>query len=304
MPRRHAGPVELRHLRYFLAVADHLNFTRAAVKLRVAQPALSRQIRQLEEELGVALFERNRRAVHLTPAGEAFLAEARSVLAQSERAIQVAQATVDPHDAALRIGYVWGLFHSRVPAVVEKFRRRFPQVAVHLFDYTATEQVAALADGRLDLGFIGFEEEAESAGLERRRIGRCAFVIALPTAHRAARRRRVDLASLASEMFFAISERTYPGAARLVADACRAAGFRPRILQAAERGHTLLGLVAGQCGVALVPESLADLPHPGVVLRPLVNPPTADLLVAWPPRRPNAVRDKFLMILEELGGTA
>lgn len=304
MLRGHAGAVELRHLRYFLAVADDLNFTRAAMKLRVAQPALSRQIRQLEEELGVALFERNRRAVHLTAAGQAFLSEARSVLAQSERAIHVAQSTADPHSGSLNVGYVWGLFHTRVPAVVEQFRRRFPQVAVHLFDYTATEQAAALADGRLDLGFIGFEEEAETAGLERRRIGRCAFVVALPTAHRSARRRRVELASLSNEMFFAISGSTYPGAARLVAEACRVAGFRPRIVQAADRGHTLLGLVAGQCGVALVPESLAALPHSGVVLRPLATPPIADLFVAWPPRRPSAIRDQFLSILEATGDAA
>lgn len=297
MPRGHAGAVELRHLRYFLAVADDLNFTRAAAKLRVAQPALSRQIRQLEEELGVALFERNRRAVRLTAAGEAFLAEARSVLAQSERAIQVAQAKAVPPGAALNVGYVWGLFHTRVPAVVEQFRRRFPHVAVHLFDFTATEQATALVEGRLDLGFIGFEEEAGAAGLERRRIGACSFVVALPAAHPAARRRRVDLASLSGEMFFAISGATYPGAAHLVADACQSAGFRPRILQAAERGHTLLGLVAGQCGVALVPESLAALPHPGVVLRPLLNPPRAGLFVAWPPRRPCPYRDEFLALL-------
>lgn len=126
--------MELRHLRYFAAVADDLNFTKAARKLHVAQPALSRQIRQLEAEVGVALFERNRRQVRLTEAGRAFLAETRSVLAHSELAVKAAQATGRSGAGPLPVGYVWGLFHTLVPAAVEHFRRTNPEVAVHLFD--------------------------------------------------------------------------------------------------------------------------------------------------------------------------
>jgi DNA-binding transcriptional LysR family regulator len=292
-------PMELRHLRYFVSVAEELNFTRAARKLRVAQPALSRQIRQLEEEVGVALFERDHRHVSLTPAGQAFLGEARAVLVQSEQAVRAAQHSGQPSPGVLNVGYVWGLFHSLVPRWVERFRRTSPDTAVNLFDLTPAQQVEALGQSRLDIAFIGFATDRVSKDLARQRVGSCAFVAALPEKHVLARRRVVELCSLAQEMFFAISDQTYPSAASLVAEACVAAGFRPRILQAAERGYTLLGLVAGNCGVALVPESLAALPHPGVVLRPLSRPPRSDLFLAWRPQRASAIRDAFLASLAQ-----
>ena len=289
--------MELRHLRYFVEVARALNFTKAAQILRVAQPALSRQIRQLEEEVGVRLLERTRRGVLMTPAGEAFLVEARAVLQQSSQAIQVAQKTSQGKAGQLNLGYVWGLFHSVVPRVVGNFRQVFPDVAVHLFDLTAIQQTQGIAQGNLDLGFVGFAQEANAAGLAKRKIGESGFVVALPKTHRAARRRRVPLAMLADDFFFTISEQHYPGASSYVVAACADAGFRPRVLQAAERGHTILNLVAGQCGVALLPEPLRALPHPGVVFRPLVDDIRADLFVAWDTARNSTVRDSFLGVL-------
>jgi DNA-binding transcriptional LysR family regulator len=116
----------------------------------------------------------------------------------------------------------------------------------------------------------------------------------LPADHRAARQPKVPLAMLASDFFFVISEQNYPSAARFVLEACAQAGFRPRILQAAERGHTILGLVAGNCGVALLPESLRALPHPGVVFRPLEHPPVGDLYIAWSPAHASPMRDAFV----------
>jgi DNA-binding transcriptional LysR family regulator len=266
----------------------------------VAQPALRRQIRQLEEEIGVTLFERDHRSVHLTSAGRAFLDEARAVLAHSEQAVRTAQDTAHPAQGTLNLGYVWGLFHSVVPRAVEAFRRTLPDVAVNLFDLTATQQAEALVQGRLDAGFIGFAQEADAAGLARRKVGSCAFMAALPVTHPAARRRVVELRSLARDMFFTISENTYPSAARIAAQACAEAGFKPRIVQAAERGFTLLGLVAGNCGVALVPESLEALPHPGVVFRPLAQPPRGELFVAWKGKRVLPVRDAFLANLPQV----
>ena len=291
--------MELRHLRYFVGVAQELNFTRAAQILRVAQPALSRQIRQLEEEVGVVLMERNRRGVRLTMAGKAFLAEARALLEQSEQAIRVAQETSHAGTGHLNVGYIWGLFHSLVPATVERFRRQLPNVAVNLFDLTATQQADALVHGRLDAGFIGFAHEADAAGLSKRKVGTCAFVAALPKNHRAARKSKVPLATLAQDFFFVISEQNYPGASRFVLEACQRAGFRPKILQAAERGHTILGLVAGNCGVALLPEPLRALPHPGVIFRPLTQPPTGDLFIAWRPSGTSPSRDAFLRLFDD-----
>ncbi len=286
--------MELRHLRYFVGVAEDGGFSRAATRLRVAQPALSRQIRQLEEEIGVALLERKSSGVRLTRAGEGFLAEARAILERSEAAIRAAQSGEPRPPSVLKVAYVWGLFHSTVPAWLGRFRRGHPDVAVHLLDLTATEQASALVEGTVDVGFIGFEEEAVSAGLSTRKVASCRFQVALPRPHPAARQRRIELSSLAGELFVVISEQTYPGAARWVREACSAAGFRPRILQSAERGHTILGLVAGGCGVALLPETLRALPHPGVVFRPLEQSPEIPLHLAWNPKREQAERDGLL----------
>ncbi|MHB8523736.1 MAG: LysR substrate-binding domain-containing protein [Limisphaerales bacterium] len=288
--------MELRQLRYFVGVAEHLSFTKAAQWLRVAQPALSRQIRQLEEELGVRLLDRDRRGARLTKAGEAFLAEARMVLTQSEQAIRSAQETEKRERGQLNVGYVWGLFHSLVPTTVARFRQRFPDAGVHLFDLTATQQAEALAKGKLDAGFIGFADEAEAAGLKKRQVGSCAFVAVLPDGHRMARHSPVPLAKLAPDFFIVISEENYPSAARFVLEACAHAGFRPKILQAAERGHTILSLVAGGCGVALLPESLRALPHAGVVFRPLEQPPIGDLFIAWSAAHTSPMRDAFLAL--------
>jgi DNA-binding transcriptional LysR family regulator len=290
--------MELRHLRYFVGVAGELNFTRAAQKLRVAQPALSRQIRQLEDELGVKLLERSQRGVKLTEAGKAFLAEACGLLKQSEQAVLVARQSGKPGSGHLNVGYVWGLFHSMVPAVLERFRRRSPETAVHLFDLPPLEQAQSLIEGRLDAGFIGFAHEADSRGLSKRKIGVCSFVAALPKNHPAARKSIVRLATLADEFFLGISDRTYPGASRQVLAACEEAGFRPKILQMVERGYTILGLVAGKCGVALLPESLKGLPHPGTVFRPLEKPPTADLFVCWRTGSPPTALSNFLSALD------
>jgi len=299
---RYGPGMELRHLRYFVEVAQALNFTKAGQRLRVAQPALSRQIRQLEEEVGVRLLERTRRGVQMTPAGEAFLVEARAVLEQSVQAIQVAQQRGQGKAGQLNLGYVWGLFHSVVPQVVSRFRQVYPEVAVHLFDFTATQQAQAIAQGRLDLGFVGFAQEADAAGLSKRKVGESGFIVALPQSHRAARRRRVPLSMLAEDFFFTISDQHYPGASRYIVKACAEAGFRPRVLQAAERGHTILSLVAGQCGVALLPEPLRALPHPGVLFRPLVDNVQADLFVAWDAARNSTIRDAFLRVLASKPG--
>jgi len=288
MPLKYAPGMELRHLRYFVAVAEELSFTRAAGKLRVAQPALSRQIRQLEEELGAPLFERNRRATSLTSSGAAFLKDARALLDHAEQAIK--SARTNSTSTAVNIGYVYGLFHTFVPPVVEELRRALPDHAVNLFDLSATEQAEALAKNRLDAGFIGFASEADDAGLEKEKIGSCAFIAALPKNHRAARLSAIPLQSLASDFFFTISETSYPAAFQVVARACEAAGFRPKILQSAQRGFTLLNLVAANCGVALIPEPLRALPHPGVIFRPLETPINESLYLAWSKKSPSALR--------------
>ena len=181
--------------------------------------------------------------------------------------------------------------------VLERFRRHFPKTAVLLFDLTALAQARALLEDQIDAGFIGFAHEVNSAGLSKRKVGACTFVAALPKNHPAARKPMVQLASLADDFFLGISTETFPGASRHVTDACARAGFRPRILQMVERGYTILGLVAGNCGVALLPESLQALPHPGIIFRPLADPPVADLFLAWAANSTQAALIDFLSLV-------
>jgi DNA-binding transcriptional LysR family regulator len=291
--------MELRHLRYFVAVADALNFTRAAQRLHVAQPALSRQIHQLEDELGVRLFERNRRAVALTDPGRTFLAEARKILEQSANAMQMAKASADGCCGRLRVGYVWGLFHTLTPKLLARFRVRYPNVTVDLHDMAATEQAQAIRDGRLDAGFIGFAHEADAAALAMQRVGSSRFMVALPARHPAARKPRVSMNALSQELFIGISQDSYPGAWQCVLAACQQAGFKPRVLQSAERGFTILGLVASNCGIALLPESLKALPHPGTAFRPLTNAPLGDVFLAWNAKRDSRLRDTFVSFVTQ-----
>jgi DNA-binding transcriptional LysR family regulator len=270
--------MELRQLRYFAMVARELNFTRAAEKLHLAQPALSRQIKQLEAELGVALFFRDKRSVRLTDKGRDFLPEAESILLQASQAMDRMHGRGDKE---LKIGYVWGLFHSIVPAVLQRFRELAPATAISLLDLSAAQQGKLLTTGKLDAGFIGFAFEADQAGLEKARIGICDFVIALPKGNRLCRQPAIDLASLAREFFLLISNEHFPGASHLIREACASAGFQPRVLQTAERGHTILNLVAANCGLALLPAPLRELPHEGVVFRPPMKAISADLYLAW-----------------------
>jgi DNA-binding transcriptional LysR family regulator len=288
--------MELRQLRYFATVARELNFTRAAAKLHVAQPALSRQVKQLENELGVALLVRNNRNVSLTARGQTFLAEAESILEQSERAMQRARGA---QPESLNVGYVWGLFHSTVPLALQKFRKLEPAVAVNLFDMSAAEQGRALAAGRLDAGFIGLAFEAEAARLEKQRVGSTQFIIALPEHHPLGKSRKLKLDALQNEVFLLISDEHFPGASQVMLRACAEAGFKPRTLQVAERGHTILSLVAAGCGVALLPEPLSALPHQDVIFRSPGNAITADLFLAFRNNFDGSVKQSLLRALTE-----
>jgi DNA-binding transcriptional LysR family regulator len=286
--------MELRQLRYFAIVARELNFTRAAARLHVAQPALSRQVKQLEEELGVPLLVRDNRKVSLTPRGQSFLAEAESILEQSERAMQRARGA---EQQCLNIGYVWGLFHTTVPQALQNLRKLVPAISVNLFDMSAAEQGRALAAGRIDAGFIGLAFEAEAAQLEKVRVGSTRFVIALPDVHALAKSRTIKLSALQKDVFLSISDEHFPGASQVMLRACAKAGFKPRTLRVAERGHTILSLVAAGCGVALLPESLTALPHAHVIFRPSAEPVTAELFVAFRSNLDPALRKNLLRAL-------
>src|SRR5215475_10898646 len=201
--------MEFRHLRSFVAVADELHFGRAAARVHIVQPALSRQIRALEEEMGLRLFERNRRRVALTPAGAAFLDEARGLLEQVTHAVEAARRADRGELGSLRIGYVPAMASTRLPEIVRGFRKRFPGVDVRLQEMTPAMQVETLLGERVDVGFV--RGPIHEPALAAETVLKEPLVAALPSGHRLGRHKRLGLAMLASEPFVLQARSGGPG---------------------------------------------------------------------------------------------
>jgi DNA-binding transcriptional LysR family regulator len=289
--------MELRHLRYFLAVAEELHFGRAAARLHMAQPPLSRQIRQLEEELGVTLLDRGKRRVALTAAGRTFLAEARRVLVQSERAVRAAQRTDRGELGPLALGFVPAADLELLPRALRLCRARFPRFELELHPMTRCQQVEALRDGRIQAGivFLPFE----GGGLTIEPLSREPLVAVLPAGHRLARHERVRMLDLQDDPMI-----SFPRARRdgdhMTLSACRQAGFEPRMSYATDRIETNLGLVAAGLGVSLLPASIKNLRRAGVVHRPLVPPaPQVEMAVAYPRETASPTVTTFVQVLRE-----
>jgi DNA-binding transcriptional LysR family regulator len=261
--------VELRHLRYFVAVAEELSFTRAAERLHIAQPPLSTQIRNLEAALGVALFDRSRRQVALTDAGELLLEESRRLLTQIEQALSATRTAGEGEAGRLTIGFIPSASTSTLPGHLRAFRRRHPGVELFLRELPPDELAAQLHAGALDLCFLYLP--FDDPRLEQVVVAREPLVAALPEDHRLARSTRVlRLADLRDEPFVLPARHHMPGLHARVLAACRSAGFEPEPVQRdVWLLQTVLGLVAAGLGVALVPESIRDAYSTGVAFRPL-----------------------------------
>jgi len=291
--------MELRHLRYFLAVAEELHFGRAATRLGIAQPPLSRQIRDLERELGTALFSRVKRRVQLTHAGRAFLAEARLTLAQADHARRTAQRAARGEVGWLRLGFVEAATYSGIlPDVLGVFRMHVPNVGLDLFEMSSVQQAEALRDGRIELGIMHSPPHDAAQWLQLERMLKDRMVAALPRGHRLAAQPRIALRALAPEPFLMFRRPSGPGLYDRVIAACQAAGFSPSVAQEAGQIQTLVGLVAAGVGVALVPGSLAQLRRPGVVYRPLSGAPVdMGMWAAWRTGDESPVRERFVRAL-------
>jgi DNA-binding transcriptional LysR family regulator len=292
--------MELRHLRYFVAVAEELHFHRAAERLHISQPPLSQQIRALEAELGVSLFERNRRRVELTPAGTSFLADARSILEATQRASDKARRVAAGELGSLSIGFVGSATFSPVlPAILRDFRTRYPDVGLSLRELQTAEQLAALAAGRIDVGVIRGPLKAADLdpGLEFAVIQREQLVVAVPEAHPLADSARLRASDLRGETFVILRRHESPGLFASLNEVMRAAGGVPEdVLEVAEM-QTIIALVASGVGVSLVPAAVADSERAGVAFRPLADPsPTTELALAWLSSANSAVREAFLAV--------
>jgi DNA-binding transcriptional LysR family regulator len=277
--------MELRHLRYFVAVAEELHFGRAARRLHIAQPPLSQQIRRLEAELGTELLRRNRRRVELTEPGRLLLEGARPLLADADGLERLVRRAAGGEVGRLAVAYVGSATYRALPVLVRAFRERLPDVDLVLSERTTTPQVAALRARQVDAGIV--RPPVADEGLLLEPLVAEALVAAVSDGHRLAAGARVAVAALADEPFVLFPRHVGTGLYDDVADVCRAAGFVPRVVQEAGDMQTIVSLVAAGVGVSLVPASVTALRLPGVAYREL-DGPNATLALALATRRDDA----------------
>ncbi|MFW6719810.1 LysR family transcriptional regulator [Streptomyces sp. MAR4 CNY-716] len=283
--------MELRHLRCAVAVADELHFGRAARALGMAQPPLSQQIKSLETELGVRLFERSSRRVALTAAGEAFVAEARAALAAAERSRLAAQAAGRGDTGRLAVGLVGSAAIAALPTLVRAFRGRYPEVELTLRELPTAAQAARLLTGELDAGLLRPPLAGQAAHrLDVLALSSEPLVAVLPAGHRLAGRARIPISELAAERFVLFPRPAGPGLYDQIIGLCEYGGFEPVLAQVAVQMQTIVGIVASGLGVSLVPSSVAKQTRDDVAFVP-VSPRTVTsaLALAWRHDDPSAI---------------
>jgi DNA-binding transcriptional LysR family regulator len=293
--------MELRHLRYFVSVAEALSFTKAAQKLHTAQPSLTRQIKNLEEELGVRLLNRTKQQVTLTDEGRSFLADAKRLLVLAAETIDSVRRLHSGETRSLNVGYVSNLFHDLLPRTLTSFQQSFPAVSVNLFDLSCGEQFRALEDGKLDLGFVGLHEPIARRGLEFRSIASYKTLLALSKDNPLASKTIVELKALAPMFFIGMSETSYPGYRDWLTRSCKTAGFAPKVLQDVDLERTMIHAVAANLGVALVPEQLKNFEHTNVLFRRLKAPVSTEGCIAWRAQNLSAALKAYIGIVEKIG---
>lgn len=291
--------VELRHLFAFVAVAEELHFGRAAKRLQMAQPPLSQQIRRLEKELGVQLFERNTRSVRLTSAGESFLQPVRTVIEDLDTAVRVARAAGRGEYGRVSIGFAGASSHETLPRLTRAVRAAHPGIELVMTGQTyANVALARVADGSLDLGFVRLP--VTQPGVAFRVIDEEELVCALPSDHPLAARGSVPIEVLAGEPFVAFPANTGSTVRDAMVGACEAAGFNPRVVQEAPDSYTILALVAAGVGVTLTVTSVQHIQQSGLVYRPLAGPPIRrQAALAWRADNPSAALRAVLAVAED-----
>jgi DNA-binding transcriptional LysR family regulator len=285
--------MELRHLKYFVAVAEEQNVTRAAARLHVSQPPLSRQIRDLEEEVGVALFDRSPKAVRLTAAGRLFLHEAQAVLRRAEEAVQAVRSAAGNH-SELNVAYAPSLTVQILPATLRLFQSE-SGTRVNLHDLSTEQMLNGLRDGKLDLALMIYPGKKNLRGLEFEELHRYPLRVAADATHQLARRRTVKLADLLPERLIAYSKADYPEYHELLASLFAPFGRVPQVAEEHDSSTSLIAAVEAGRGVALVPASLGYLAGPRLKLRGLASSPEP-LIVGLVRKKgaPSTAVDKFV----------
>ncbi|KRB80959.1 LysR family transcriptional regulator [Sphingomonas sp. Root710] len=273
--------MDLRHLRYFMTVATERNFTRAADRLGMAQPPLSRQIRELEEELGATLFVRNSRPVALTDAGRLLLEHAQDTLNSADRLKQAMKRFTEHQRRRFVIGFVGSTIYGPVPAMIRSFRARAPELDVDLVEMNTLAQMKALNDGRIDAGIgrLVFDD----AAIGRLIIQREPLVVALPAEHPLARDSApVSLQALLDDTLILYPSEPRPSYADQVLALFRQHGATPRAISEVRELQTALGLVAAQSGISVVPNAIQRLRRDDIVYRPIVEADAVSpIILSW-----------------------
>jgi DNA-binding transcriptional LysR family regulator len=261
------GQIELRHFRYFLAVAETLHFGKAAAQLGMAQPPLSQQIKTLENIVGYRLFDRTTRGVRLTAVGQYLLEQARKTLERVDQDIEMARRLGKGQEGVLSVGFSGSVMFTRLPFVIERYRRLYPKVELHLQELVTTEQMCALKEGALDLGFLRDGEQDSAVTIEPLISER--FVAILPKQHPLAARTSLRPADLREEPFVFYARKMGPLAFDRMIACCEADGFRPRIVQDTPQWPTAVRLIAAGLGVSIAPACVSSLAMPNVVYKRL-----------------------------------
>ncbi|WP_310486879.1 LysR substrate-binding domain-containing protein [Chamaesiphon sp. VAR_69_metabat_338] len=295
--------MELRHLRYFRAVATELHFGRAAEKLHISQPPLTKQIQDLEAELGFDLFKRTKRSVVLTPAGQAFLSEVDRILQQLDRAIDIGSKTSRGELGQISIGFVGSATYNILPTILQQFRDRYPDVRIELHELTTDRQLIWLREGRIDIGLI--RPPIVEPSFATQVIFQESLVVALPSdLHLAAASLveppdvGIDLAVLASEPFILFPRELAPGLYDPIITICQAAGFSPQVVQECIQMQTIVSLVSANMGVSILPASIQEAQRQGVVYRPIAGAVGAEKLatiaIVWRQQDDSPTMHRFL----------
>jgi DNA-binding transcriptional LysR family regulator len=274
--------MELRHIRYFLAVAEELNFTRAAARVGIGQPPLSQQIKDLEAEVGAPLFHRIPQGAELTEAGRAFLENVKIMPLQAERAIQAAQRAARGETGSLKVGFTSSApFNPVVTSAIRSFRKAYPDLDLRLEEANTAPLVSGLRDGQLDVIFLR-SEEMEESDFQLRHVSKEPLLVALSSSHPAAKSPEIDLYQLRNDALILTPRNIGPTHFDTVISACRRAGFEPLLGQSALQIGTVINLVAADLGFSLVPASMSQLQVTGVLYRPIKGKaPIARLALAY-----------------------
>ena len=289
--------IEIRHLRYFLTVAETLHFGKAAEKLGMAQPPLSQQIKNLERILGYPLFDRTTRGVKLTAVGEFFRERARHSLERMRDDIEITRRLGSGKEGVLNVGFSGSVMFTGLPKAIETYRRRYPKVELRLRELVTAEQIPGLLDGSLSIGFMRDGEARDGLSIES--ILHEQFVAALPSSHHlAGKKTPLSPAALKDEPFVLFARRMGNLAFDRTVACCEAAGFRPNIVQDAPQWPTTLRLVAAGLGVTLVPSCVQSLTMPGVTYRKLRSRHWTSIDIGMRPDLKNPAAEAFLRIVQ------